>query len=235
MLLGETLATHSVEGFLSDDEIAKVLSSMDTLKERLRPDELQAGLNGQTVHNLGPLALNAKQTVSVFEPNGRVELSQLPESVLDLLDTAFYRRIEDIRRVYPSVAWAREWTYVEYGPGQLITSHVDSVGLPGNVAPRKAGAFSITLADDFTGGEFYVESCGSEQVWMPNAASPRTVPFAAYNNDWFRSIPKTRWTTRASKGTALFWGSQLIHGTNPVKSGVAKKILGFIEASTPLD
>ena len=225
MQLAETLLVHSVEGFVSPAEAARILAQIDAVKEARGAAATQAGAEGKSVHRHHQL--EAREIAAVFEPQGRVEIHDLPQPVVEALDGAFFRNIDRLRRVYPSATWPRAWTYVEYGPGQLCSEHADGVGAGYNVA-----ACNVLLAGGFTGGEFFVDTCGSDQIWLPSDA--RLGPASTYSNEWFRSIPKTRWTSAPAAGTAMFYGSQLVHGTLPVKSGSTKKVLCWIEADSPL-
>lgn len=222
----ETLLPYSIEGFLDAPAIARVLAGIRQLVEAAPSGALQAGAGGRSVHTFSG-ALGGTNPAAVFEPAGRIEVNVLPEEIRALLDDAFYRRIEDVRRVYPSATWPRGWTYVEYRAGQLCTPHADSASGGRNVA-----ACNVLLDDGFTGGEFFIETCGSPQLWMPGGAV--LGPWSTYNNEWFRAMPKTRWTTRPVKGTAVLYGSQLIHGTQPVIDGVARKVICWIESDVPL-
>lgn len=86
---------------------------------------------------------------------------------------------------------------------------------------------SILLNDDFSGGEFYIETCGSAELWGKNSDSFTIKGGADYSTAWYRQLPRTRWVCQQTKKTALLYGSQLTHGTNPVISGHVKKIIGF--------
>jgi 2OG-Fe(II) oxygenase superfamily len=222
----ETLSPYSIEGFLDAATTARVLAEIQKLLAAAPPDAFQAGAGGRSVHSFSG-AFGGTSPAAVFEPAGRIEINVLPEEVRALLDDAFFRRIEDVRRVYPSATWPRGWTYVEYRAGQLCTPHADSASGGRNVA-----ACNVLLDDSFTGGEFFIETCGSQELWMPGEVM--LGPWSTYNSEWFRAVPKTRWTTRPARGTAIFYGSQLVHGTQPVTEGVARKVICWLEADTPL-
>lgn len=224
---GEGLAIHSLEGFLTAHEIRKALREVDTLKASRSNGTFQAGFQGNSVHHFERLRLDGTQAAKVFEPKGRTEISisaNLPD-VLELLECAFFRRIEDVRRVYPSATWSVDWTYVEYGPGQQCTSHAD-----GSFSGSQIGAMSVRLDDGTVGGEFYVETCGSEEIWSDDPDNPELILPTQYNNDWLAAIPKTRWLSQPARGTAIVWGSHLIHGAQPIVKGVSKKFIAWIQA-----
>lgn len=225
MQFSESMMIHSVESFLRAEEVSVVLSLVDAIMSSRPAAELQAAASGKSVH--AHAKLDARQVAAVFEPEGRVEIHDLPAAAIETLDAAFFRNIDSIRRVYPSATWPRSWTYVEYASGQLCTEHADGLGAGYNVA-----ACNVLLADGFTGGEFFVDTTGSEQLWLPS--ENRLGPASTYSNAWFRAIPKTRWTSAPAVGTAMFYGSQLVHGTLPVRSGTARKVLCWIEADSPL-
>ena len=225
---GESLALSSLEGFLSDREIGRIQRAVDKLRRAHPADAFTAGKKEESVHHLESFGLSGREAARVFAPAGRIEIElgeALPE-VRALLDDAFFRRIEDIRRFHASACWPRGWTYVEYGPGQICTTHAD-----GTFDGTQVGACSVRLDDDAVGGEFFIETCGSSEIWMSAAGDPELLPSAVYDNAWLRAIPKTRWVAQCRKGTALFWGAQVFHGTHPVIRGAAKKIIAWIEAA----
>lgn len=224
---GESFTIHSIESFLSDTEIRQILRPIDKLKKARGPRAFVAGEQDGSVHHLGVFGLTGKQAARIFSPRGRIEIplgTELPE-LRDRLDDAFFRRIEDIRRIYPSAVWPRGWTYVEYGPGQHCTAHAD-----GTFSGTQVGACNVRLDGNTVGGEFFVETTGSSELWMePGPQPPEMILASAYDNAWLRSLPKTRWLAQPARGTALFWGSQLLHGTQPVIKGTAKKLIAWIE------
>jgi hypothetical protein len=225
---GEGLAIHSLEGFLSKTEIRNALRAVDALKGTRPAGAFDSGADGKSVHHLASFGLDDGQAAKVFEPQGRIEISvgaNLPQ-VLEVLESAFFRRIEDIRRVYPSATWSIDWTYVEYGAGQGCTSHAD-----GSFSGTQVGAMSVRLDDGTVGGEFYVETCGSDEIWTHEPEDPELILPTHYSNEWLSTIPKTRWLSQPARGTALLWGSHLIHGAQPIVKGTAKKFIAWIEAS----
>lgn len=228
---GEFLGIASLEGFLSPAEIRAILRPIDHLKRRLQRSHgraaITAGTKDTSVHRLDSFGLTAKRAARVFAPRGRIEISlgdDLP-AVRARLDDAFFRRIEDIRRTHPRATWPRGWTYVEYGPGQDCTTHAD-----GTFGGTQVAACSIRLDDRAVGGEFYVETSGSPALWMDGAASAELLTAGLYDNRWLRALPKTRWLAMPATGTAIVWGAQLLHGTQPVVRGTARKIIAWIEA-----
>lgn len=225
----ETLMPYSLEGFLRPDEVAAVCREMDGVKERLAADSLVAGVNGRSVHSIR--GLGVVETVAVYEPEGRVEVTELPGSVHEVLETAFERRLPDIRRAYGSVRRSDCWMYVEYGPDQFITPHIDYPHNESRPERPKVTGINVLLNDDFTGGEFYVETTGARDLWHEgDDGQARVREGANYHSDWFRELPRTRWTARPGSGTALLYGTQLVHGTLPVTSGRVRKVLGFLSA-----
>lgn len=221
-LLTEMLLPFSVEEFLSDDEVARVLASIDAFKAA-NPIRLEAGAAGITIHK-SP-GLTVAEVVAVYEPEGRLDINtqHIPADVVDIVETAFYRRIEDIRRAYPGTFGPYGFTYVEYAAGQYFTPHIDGSG------GRQVAGFGVTLTDDFEGGEFIIETCGSNRLWATGPNGDLDVaPGHDARSGWYRSLPKTQWTTRPRRGGALFYGSALTHGSRPVTRGVLKKVLAFI-------
>jgi hypothetical protein len=222
------LAVHSLEGFLSRPEVGRILRRLAASRAAQPGTSFEAGADGNSVHHLNALGLDGTTAARVFSPAGRIEIAlgrALPELV-DLLERAFYRRIEDIQRVYPAAVWPVGWTYVEYGPGQHCTSHAD-----GSFGGSQVGALSVRLDEGTEGGEFYVETSGSEQLWTGQGESRELIVSALYRNRWLDRVPKTRWLAQPARGTGLLWGSHLIHGTQPVRRGISKKIIAWIEGA----
>jgi hypothetical protein len=215
----ETILPYSVEGFLSSSEIAFILGAMDEVKRNAPPGSIYAGAGGKSVHNVPNVDI--KLIVERFEPKGRVEIGLLPNLVVELLDAAFYRRLADIRRAFPSASWANHWFYCEYGPDQFCAAHID-----GNHDGKKVSGCTIRLTDDAEGGEFFVETTGSSDLWMNGPQGPTTVPVAAIPG--VMTIPTTRWVSQQAAGTAIMYGGQLTHGTLPVRRGIVKKVLAFV-------
>jgi hypothetical protein len=198
-----------------------VLRSIDAYKAS-NPGRLQAGAHGISIH--ASPNLTVAEVIQVFEPAGRLDINvqHLPRDVIEIAECAFYRHIEDIRRAYPATHGPHGFTYVEYGVGQYFTAHADGVG-----AHQKVG-FGVTLTDDFEGGDFVVQTCGSNRLWTRDAQGElRLAPSHDSSSAWFRTLPKTEWATRPKRGNAIFYGGALTHASKPVTKGCLKKLLGF--------
>lgn len=212
---------YSIDSFFSDDEVNRVLASIEAYKAA-HPAHLQAGAHGISIHQSPNLTVS--EIIEAYEPAGRLDINtqHLPRDVIDIAECAFYRHIEDIRRAYPFTHGPFGFTYVEYNIGQFFTPHADGVG-----EDHKVG-FGVTLTDNFDGGDFIVQTCGSNRLWTTDA-NGRTVmaPSHDSSSDWFRSLPKTEWATRPKRGNAIFYGGALTHASRPVTKGVLKKLLGF--------
>jgi hypothetical protein len=228
------LLPYSIESFLSEDEVRQVVRSIDAFKAA-NPDRLQAGANGITIHDNPSLAihkntgLTVPEIVSIFEPAGRIEINHqyIPRDVVNIAERAFFRHIEDIRRAYPGSYCPHAFTYVEYGVGQHFTPHID--GIAGGVVDGQIAGFGVALTDDFEGGEFVIQTCGSNRLWVLDPEGSLVLrPAHDSSSEWFRSLPKTEWATRPKRGDAIFYGSALTHGSKPVTKGRLRKLLGFI-------
>jgi 2OG-Fe(II) oxygenase superfamily len=225
MNVNETMMPYSIEGFLSDAEVEHVVRSIDLYKMSVDPKKLQAGATGYTIHDSG--SLNVSEIVAVYEPAGRLEVNwrEIPRDIVDIIEAAFYRRIEDIRRAFPSAFGPHGFTYVEYQPGQFFTAHVDGA------SREQVAGFGVTLTNDFDGGEFSVEPCRSGRLWATRPDGQLTnAPGHNSRSAWYRSLPRTRWTTRPVRGNAVFYGSGLTHSSQPVTKGVLRKVLAFIRS-----
>jgi len=225
MNIVETILCYSIENFLSDREINHILESIEAYKRSVDPQKLAAGGTGYTIHRSGGLSVT--EAVAVYEPAGRIDVNwqQLPRDIVEIVEAAFYRRIEDVRRAYPRAYGPYGFTYVEYQPGQFFTAHIDGA------SQQQVAGFGVTLTDDFDGGEFSVETCGSGRMWMVNRDGElSTTPGHDVRSEWYRTLPRTRWMTRPKRGNALFYGSGLTHSSQPVTKGVLKKVLAFIHS-----
>jgi len=215
------LLPYSIEAFLSPEGVRGIIQSIDAYKAS-NPDRLQAGACGISIHHNPNLTVS--EVISVYEPAGRLDINSehLPRDVVDIAEIAFYRHIEDIRRAYPATHGPFGFTYVEYSVGQYFSAHADGVG-----ENQKVG-FGVTLTDDFEGGEFVVQTCGSNRLWTSDARGQLMLgPCHDASSQWFNELPKTEWVTRPKCGNAIFYGGALTHGSRPVTSGVLKKLLGF--------
>jgi hypothetical protein len=222
MALGETLSVYSLEGFFAVAEIERLTALIDAMKS---PGAFDAEGRDLSVFRMDRLGL--EETIRLYVPKGRIEIdqSEMPEEVIDLLETAFFRRIEDVRRAFPSATWPAGWTYVEYGRGQFCSAHAD-----GRLDGAQVGGLSVPLNDDFRGGEFFVETCGGGEMWCAGTAGPE---LSVEPNPYFESfdrIPRSRWTVSPVRGDAALYGSLVVHGTRPVRRGRARKIICFLRS-----
>lgn len=244
--VSETLTVHSVEGFLTNEETAELTIVMDVLLGR-DGAECYDSARQNTLHAIPGHTL--AEAMAVYEPAGRVEVTELPRRAEAILAHASERALPTIRRVMPSITSWRPWTYVEYGPGQHITAHADGIAPAPGSWPRQIAGISVVLASACRGGGFYVDTTGSDALWathLPDsgqgyaAAMSLAHDGADNSSPWFRAMPRTRWTVHPGPGTALLYGSQLIHGTDPVIHGRERKVISWLiaepeEASTSAD
>jgi hypothetical protein len=232
--VAETTTVHSVEGFLLTQEIAELLTA----------------ITGSPNHDLTAAAefqhtvpgLSEHEVRAVYEPAGRLERTALPAAAAAILDRATARALPAINRVMPSITSWRPWVYIEYGPGQYITSHVDNIAPDPGQWPRQVAGISVVIDPAVHGGEFYVETTGHPSLWEDTVAADlagyhepvRIARDAADNSsDWFRDMTRTRWTVKPPTGTALLYGSQLTHGTLPVVTGTCRKFISWLLADQP--
>jgi hypothetical protein len=223
----ETLMLQSIETFLGADEIAAIDASL----ARAYPSMGMFG--GQhrvtSIHALA--GLSAREAASVYEPCGRVEVTVLPDAVTAVLDQALENHMPAIRRQFRSVTHRDAWTYIEYGDTQHIEPHLDFPLDEAQPYTTKVCGISILLHSAASGGEFCIHSCGSDLLWsrkgretvIPQSMNPATA--------CFREMPKTCWRANQRVGTAILYGSHVIHSTAPVVSGRARKIIGFLHST----
>lgn len=219
--LTEALVPYSIEGFLSDAEADRILELVDIYKAA-HPERLAAGVTGRSVHPSELLSVD--ELVERYQPKGRRDINtgDLPPEVIDIVERAFFRHIEDVRRVYPEATWPYAMTYVEYGPEQFITPHADGMG-------GFHMGFGVTLSDDFTGGEFCIETCGSHRFWTRDPEGEAAqAPGPHVGSAWFRELPRTTWAMTPRKGVAALYGPALVHSSKPVISGTIKRVFAFV-------
>ncbi|MEU7090878.1 MULTISPECIES: hypothetical protein [Kitasatospora] len=238
--IAETLSIHTVEGFLSAPEVRQLNELMDVeLAQRGR--ESFDSARTSTIHEVP--GLSSEQARALYEPVGRVEMTDVPAAAQAILDSALERSHTAIARNLPSIQGHRPWIFLEYQAGQYISAHADGIAPDPGTWPRQIAAASVTieLATDGSGG-FYVETSGSEAPWTPPAPEPAPgyaprMRFISEGADgssgWFSEMGRTRWTARPAAGTLLVFGSQLIHGTEPVRAGRVRKFLTLLTAETP--
>lgn len=234
--ISETLTTHSVEGFLT----ARAMDTLAEIMDQTLAEQGHSRFDAErrtTIHEIpGHSPAQAQQ---VYEPAGRVEMTDLPQQATELLDQALEAAMPQLTRTLPSVTGHRTWTYLEYGPGQHITPHADGIAPDPFTHPRQIAAATVTLNTLYTGGSFYIETTGSNAIWTPD----RTITTTGYvrgmrfihdgtdtSSPWFKTMPRTRWTATPAPGTLTVFGSQLVHGTEPVRTGRVRKFLTLLIA-----
>jgi predicted 2-oxoglutarate/Fe(II)-dependent dioxygenase YbiX len=218
------LLPYSIEAFLTNDEVEQITGSIERYKAA-NPRRLKAGATGISIHKNADLTLS--EIIAVYEPAGRLDVNtqHLPRDIIEIAERAFFRHIENIRRAYPTSHKPYGFTYVEYDVGQYFTPHVDGV----QKGTGQIAGFGITLTDDFDGGEFIVETCGSNRLWVQDSDGTLMIgPGHDSSTQWFRSLPRTTWLTRPKRGNAIFYGGALTHASKPVTRGQLKKLLAFI-------
>jgi hypothetical protein len=232
--LAETLAVGSIESFLSPAETADLLAVMDVFLTD-RDSAVFGSRRGASIHEIPGHTI--AQAMAVYEPAGRVEITTIPEEAELILQTAFSRAQHALVKIVPSVSCCRPWTYVEYGPGQHITAHLDGIAPDPIAWPRQVAGISVVISEPAAGGAFYVETTSDRCLWEHEHVEPghgygpgmHLARDGADNSaDWFRSMPRTRWRVDPAPGTALLYGSQLAHGTEAVVRGRARKFISWL-------
>jgi hypothetical protein len=237
--IAETVCAGSIEGFLSPAEIEQLAAIM---AEHLAGDSRSVyGVGRKTsIHEIP--GHTAAQAMDVYEPAGRIELTAIPGTAERILAGAFGRARTAIARIMPSITACRPWTYVEYGPGQHITAHLDGIAPDPLGWPRQVAGISVVIQQCGDGGGFYIETCSSDLIWerMIGDAEHGYAAGMWLARDgadgsarWFQAAARTRWTTDPAPGAALLYGSQLAHGTIPVRSGRITKFISWLTADGP--
>ncbi|MFH8609709.1 hypothetical protein ACH4D5_19740 [Streptomyces sp. NPDC018029] len=220
--ISETLVLQTVEDFLSQDELTHLRKIM-----------------------------NAELDATGWTPRHQAEVLAAPPAAQYILQHATSRALPAIRRAMPSIAAAAPWAYTELAVGQEVPTHLDGIPDPGT-APRRLGRIGVTLDDAEAGGEFYIETTSSPGIWtgehlgraegfLPDTPLSRSLPHAPGPDvhahdaapDWLTSADRTRWITDAVAGTAVFYGSQVIHGVRPVRVGHLRKFVTDLLDTAP--
>ncbi|MFF4531642.1 2OG-Fe(II) oxygenase [Streptomyces sp. NPDC001407] len=230
--IAETLSTGSIEAFLTPGELQDLIAVMDPLvssDDRRRFDTDRTS----TLHTIP--GHTSAQAMAVYEPAGRLEIHDVPEAAAKTLRDAFDRALPALTRALPSVTACRPWMYVEYGPGQHITPHLDGIAPDPAAWPRQIAGISVVLQHADDGGQFFVETTAAPSLWSDTEAAAgyhQPMAFACDGADgsapWFCDMPRTRWDVAPCPGTALFYGSQIAHGTEPVRTGRERKFISWL-------
>ncbi|HEU0132419.1 MAG TPA: 2OG-Fe(II) oxygenase [Mycobacteriales bacterium] len=221
----QTLAVHSVEGFLTAAECAAVRAEM---REVLlaHGEQTFGAARSTSVHSVD--GLPTETAMKLYEPAGRVEVTPVPDAVRRIAEGAFARAAGTFGRAVPAASRIADLIYIEYGEGQFVTPHVDYRHNDDDPRRPKVAGISILLSDDHVGGEFFVETCGSDESWVDTDGVPTVREGADSSGEWFTSLRRTRWRAQPRAGDAVVYGSQLTHGTEPVVAGRACKLIGFL-------
>jgi hypothetical protein len=220
----ETLMVHSVEEFLTAPEINCLMSHLSEAPAHL--NNFAAKGRADSIHEIR--GRTREEAADIYEPFGRLEITELPPAVVVLLDEALERHADAIRRNFPSLRRRDSWVYVEYGVGQYIVPHVDFIQDQSDRERRKVAGVSLLLEQPEEGGEFLIYTCGADALWESGLEGPLIPERLSPENHQFLDLHKTSWVTRQQAGTAIFYGAQVIHGTAPVARGHARKIIGFL-------
>lgn len=163
-----------------------------------------------------------QQAAAVYEPNGRIELVDLPVNLLDRLNELFTEMLPRLRNIFPQATSNNGWFYAEYGPGQYVNAHVDYHGRVGDPRPGVLATLSLTVARAGGGGHFFIEPSADPRAWDAPHEAARGQDFSS---PWFREQRRIRWLVDPTPGDVIVWGSQLVHGTTAVTQGATGKFL----------
>lgn len=213
-------SVHSVEQSCTPQEAADLLRLMDTLIERSEGEYEVGGRREASVHEIP--GHTPREAGSVYEPNGRIECTDLPPEAEKILADIFARSLPSIQYAYPEAVRNNGWFYVDYRPGQFVNPHVDYHGRIGDPWPGVLAAVSLSVCKADAGGQFFVESSGDSSIWEEPHVARRGLDWSTPS---FREQRRVRWTAQHSLGDMLIWGSQVIHGTMPVQAGRSCKFL----------
>jgi hypothetical protein len=212
----ESFSIFSIEDFLTKVEIKDLISAFNKIETQT---EVEFGKH--SVHTSDEYS--TKELALAFEPNGRYEINNIPSEVETVLNNALKRNINRIQQIFPEVKRAIPWNFLAYGKNQFCTSHVDYIFKTETKETVFCG-IGIMLVPATVGGEFFIETSGSEKyIINREVASDMN-----YTNKNFKNMKRTKWTVNQKEGTAVIYGAQTIHGTNPVIEGRSKKIISWL-------
>jgi hypothetical protein len=222
MMLDQTLRVSSVAGLLWPSELEEIRAIVRSAIETRRA-EFEVTNRDRSVHRIdGETLERAKE---VYEPDGRIEFDELPIDAAKIVEAAVLRRIDDIRTFFPNARCSEAWFYVEYAAGQHITPHVDYPHNELDPSAPKIAALSVLIDEPDEGGEFFVETYSDRLVWNEEGLLR---PDMDFNNPKFREARRARWTSSLAAGDAVLCGTQMVHGTEPVRKGTSAKLIGFL-------
>jgi hypothetical protein len=220
MMSGTGQLIHSVEQACTPAEAAELSELMAVfLADSGDRYVVGGGLTG-SVHEIP--GHTSREAAQLYEPNGRVECTELPAQAEKILEEIFVRNLPSIRYAHPRAVRNNGWFYVEYGDGQFVNPHVDYHGRIGDPWPGVLASLSLSVGIADGGGQFFVETSGADSVWAGPHVARRGLDWSTPS---FREQRRVRWTAQQDLGDMLIWGSQMIHGTVPVRRGRSRKFL----------
>ncbi|MEU3356411.1 hypothetical protein [Streptomyces sp. NPDC037389] len=210
--VSETLITHSVEDFLTAEEIDRLNKLVDAHLDEVPWTVARAAR---------------------YE-----ELFPVPE-VQDVLAEAARRALPAVRRVAPSLAGCTSWGMYQGAVGDRVPPHLHGVDRHAFDGPRRVARLAVVVRAADRGGDFFVDTTSSASVWCGGEAEPQETDFAVgmhftrrpgpghgvQEADWLAGTPRARWTVVAPVGTAVVYGTQLVHGVTPVVRGTLRKFV----------
>ena len=215
-MIYESFSILSVENFLHDNELLTINSMLSAFEKNNKVEFGKYSVHTSDKYSTKELSL-------AFEPNGRYEINNLPENVEAILNKALRRNLNSIKQIFPKVKRALPWNFLVYSENQFCNSHVDYIFKTETNETVYCG-IGIVIASPICGGEFYIETSGSKNYINDGEVGPNM----NYTSEKFKEMKRTKWTADQPKGTAVIYGTQTIHGTNPVIKGKCKKIISWL-------
>ena len=211
----------AIPALLGEQALDTVNRAIDGALEAMGPAAVAGAERQQSVHEIP--GKSVAETVSIFEPEGRIELYPIPEQAEAELDRALGAYLP----LFGPTARLSGWMVFEYGTGQFINSHVDYPTDPAVPETVKLVAVSVNLLAPSSGGDFFVEYL-DRSTFRDDGG--RVVRDLHWGVPWFREARRIRWSVEWHPGDAIVWGTEVSHGTKPVTSGRSRKAICFIEA-----
>ncbi|MCD9194718.1 hypothetical protein [Streptomyces albireticuli] len=218
--VSETFALHTVEDFLTAEEISQLNKIMDS------------------------------EPAAASGPANAFRYEAAPRAAQAILQQAAERALPAIRRLMPSLAATARWMYTELGPGDAVPVHLDGIpdagppprriGRIGVDIARAGQGGQFYVATSSSPGLWTGDVRGEADGFLPGTPVTRslphadaTVPASGDEPSWVETLPKTCWVTDAPAGVAFAYGAQLMHGVTPVTRGTLRKFVTDLLDGTP--
>lgn len=163
----------------------------------------------------------------LYEPKGRTHVvASLATN--RFLDRIAYASLSLLASWLPGDFVLTPWYLFSYREGQFIIPHADGAEYPTDPSRRQLAALSIWLDCPDEGGQFYVATCPFSNDWTHRDGEPLRVGLDPMSSNYDYSAAPRWHLSNFPAGSAVLFGSEVVHGTEPVIRGSALKALSFL-------